>query len=122
VPMSSPTSRSLERLRKEGWTAGVVEKWIPMTKQRLDLFGCIDIVAVRPGQTLGVQATSDSNVNGRITKSIQLPGLLAWLQASNRFQVWGWGKKGKKGQRKLWSLRIQEIVLLGGCPYVIAEK
>ena len=51
----------MKRLRDAGWRAQVVEKWIPHTRQRLDLFGCIDIIAIKGDITLGVQTTSASN-------------------------------------------------------------
>lgn len=101
---ASPTSRSLQLLRKEGWTAQVTEKWIPQTKRRLDLFGCIDIVAVKPGLILGVQATSRSNANARIKKSLAEPKLRQWLEAGGHFEVFGWSKKGPRGKAKHWRL------------------
>jgi hypothetical protein len=42
----SPTARSLKKLRKEGWTASVVEKWIPQVKRRRDCFG-FDVLACK---------------------------------------------------------------------------
>jgi hypothetical protein len=47
--MSSPTQRSLEVLRKEGYLAQSVEKWVayPPPGHRVDLFGFADILAVR---------------------------------------------------------------------------
>ena len=37
--MSSPTQRSLQHCRKNGWIAGVVEKWNQYARIRQDLFG-----------------------------------------------------------------------------------
>jgi hypothetical protein len=48
----TPTQRALAECKKRGWQAQVVEKWIPHTRRRLDLFGVIDIVALIPGQEL----------------------------------------------------------------------
>lgn len=45
---TSPTRRALAECKRRGWTAQVVEKWIPHTRRRLDLFGVIDIVAIVP--------------------------------------------------------------------------
>lgn len=77
-------------------------------KIRQDLFGFIDIVAIKEGEAgvFGIQATSDSNISARVHKSEANPLLKVWLSGGNKFQVWGWGKKGPKGKRKTWELRI----------------
>ncbi|MGE0289360.1 MAG: hypothetical protein AB7I42_23990 [Bradyrhizobium sp.] len=102
---TSPTARSLSKLRKEGWVAGVVEKWIPQTKQRKDLFGFIDIVAVRGDVVMGVQATGGSG-NGvkRLAKAVAQPEFSAWIRAG-LFVVHEWNKQGAAGTRKLWKCR-----------------
>lgn len=59
--MSSPTQRSLELLRSEGYQAEVTEKWVPYPPpgHRKDLFSFCDILAVHPFEgTLAVQACS----------------------------------------------------------------
>lgn len=112
---TSPTQRSLQRLRKDGYTAGVVEKTIPKVfpPKKLDLFGAIDIVAIAADQlgVLGVQATSASNQASRRTKALALPAIRLWLATGNRFEVWGWRKKGAKGARKLWEVNILKLKL-----------
>jgi hypothetical protein len=107
--VSTPTSRTLEALRKQGYEVAVVEKWIPQTRRRLDAFGFIDLIALGEGITIGVQATSASNVASRVTKILEEPRHKAWLAAGNKIQVWGWSKKGKAGCRKLWTPTIRDI-------------
>lgn len=106
--MPSPTSRTLAECRKRGWRAQVVERWVPMTHRRIDLFGFIDLVVLdgKPG-VLGIQATSSSNSASRVTKMRTecADALREWLEAGNRVAVWGWAKQGKAGKRKLWTLR-----------------
>lgn len=108
----TPTARSLAECRKRGWPSTVVEKWIPQTRRRLDVFGFGDILALdgQPGSLL-VQATSGSNVSSRVTKILTECRALAqtWLAAGNRIEVWGWAKKGPRGARKLWTLRVVEV-------------
>lgn len=108
----SPTARSLEECRKRGWTCGVVEKFIPYTKTRVDLFGVIDLIALddQPG-CLGIQATSTPNMAARVTKAKGEPRLRVWLERGNRFVVWGWAKRGPQGKRKTYTLREQELRL-----------
>jgi hypothetical protein len=111
----TPTARSLAFLRRSGYTAEVVERWLPIPFRpptgdstrppgdgqeprlrpiRRDLFSCIDIVAVRTGiaGVLGVQATSASNVAARVNKARKLAALATWLRTGNAFEVWGWSQ------------------------------
>lgn len=109
----SPTARTLKWLREEGYFAQVVERFNSFSKKRVDLFSCIDIVAISSvwNGVLGIQATSTGNVSARIKKSIACPELRVWLQAGNRFEVVGWSKKGPRGKRKLWTMVRKEITL-----------
>lgn len=112
---ATPTARALAELRKMGFTAGVVEKWIPQMKRRVDLFGIIDLIAVMPGVgILGVQATSGSNHAARIAKANAEPRLKTWLASGGRFEVWSFAKQGARGKRKVWVLRREEIKPLDG--------
>lgn len=120
--MGSPTSRTLQLLKKEGWTCQVVEKWVPQAFKRIDLFGCIDLLAVKGKVTLGIQATSSGNVSSRVSKSLDEPRLQIWLGAGNKFEVWGWSKKGAKGKRKLWSVRRKEITLTPTGMMAVSDK
>ena len=115
---ASPTARSLKHLRDQGFTAQVVERWIPGANLRKDLFGGIDIVCVGGKDeigprfdTLGVQSTSDSNVSARREKMLAIPELRLWLECGNRLVIHGWAKKGPRGKPKRWALREVEIHL-----------
>ena len=117
--MASPTQRTLIQVRKLGGIAQVVEKWNPYAKIRQDLFGCIDIVALVPGQAvLGIQATSGSNVSSRVTKSKATPAIRRWLESGALFEVWGWTQPTKT--RRTWALRVVTLSLhdfpTGECP------
>ena len=90
--MPSPTERTLKELRKDGYLCAVVEKWNPHALRRQDLFGFIDILAVRPGEVLGVQCTVGSSAAERVTKIKAHPNLAAVLAAGIRVEVWGWRK------------------------------
>tara|TARA_R100000234_G_C4984049_1_gene172373 strand:+ start:516 stop:911 length:396 start_codon:yes stop_codon:yes gene_type:complete len=111
--MSSPTQRSLQHCRKNGWIAGVVEKWNQYARIRQDLFGCIDMIVIDDLEQgpLAVQATSGSGHAARRKKSIAEPRLKLWLESPARFEIWSWSKKGPKGKRKLWTLRREPIIL-----------
>lgn len=103
--VTSPTARTLARLRKDGATAQVVERWNQYSKTRHDLFGWIDIVAMRNNTIVGIQATSGTNVSARLAKMRAEPRLELWLQAGGKAEIHGWRQLGKAGKRKLWKLR-----------------
>ena len=100
----SPTERSLALLRKEGYLVGIVEKWNPHARIRQDLYGFIDLLAVRPGETLGVQATSGSNVSARVAKIAEHENYPRVLEAGWVIEVWGW-RKLKSG----WACRRERL-------------
>ena len=99
--MSSPTSRSLDELRKRGYYAEVVERWLPFARVRKDFAGFIDIIALGEGQVIGVQATSASHVAERIRKIVEHDNWPAVQKAGIQVYVHGW-RKNAKGR---WDLR-----------------
>lgn len=101
----TPTARSLKYLREAGYTAEVVEKFNSFTKHRNDLFGFIDILAIRENEVLGVQTTSGSNVSSRIKKIQEHENVAAVRKAGIGIHVHGW-RKGSNGRRQL---RVEDI-------------
>jgi hypothetical protein len=109
---ASPTTRILERLRKDGWTAQVVERFNAHAKVRQELFGFINVRAIPPGEPpLAVPATTSRNPPARLVKALALPALRSWLAAGCRFEVHGWSKKGLRGKWKLWTLTRRPVRL-----------
>ena len=88
----SPTQRSLEKLRAEGYLCQIVERWNPHARIRQDLFGIGDILAIKEGETLLVQTTSRGNVAARVTKIQESEHLDKILAAGWKITVHGWGK------------------------------
>jgi hypothetical protein len=107
--LSSPTQRSLKKLKDEGYVAEVVEKRIPHTKITKDLYGFIDILAVGHGETLAVQTTTGSHVANRLTKINSSANLQPVKAAGWRVIVHGWAKRGARGKPKLWTCREVEV-------------
>lgn len=109
----SPTARTLAMLRKDGWLAWVVEKWVPNTQQRSDLFGFIDVLAIRGPDTLAVQSTSRSNVSSRVRKITDHANVAAVRAAGWAIHVHGWGKvkhKCKNGNTvDRWDCRVVDV-------------
>lgn len=105
--MSSPTQRSLEKLRAEGYTCQVVEHWNPHVRRRQDLFGFCDIVAIKPSArgVMFVQTTSGSCVSARVKKLNETAAVGIALAGGNTVIVHGWAKRGPRGKRKVWTCR-----------------
>lgn len=101
----TPTQRSLKYLRDQGYRVEVVEKWIPYIKIRKDLFGFIDLIAIKKGSgTLAIQTTSRSNVNARVNKILASEALDDVKGVGWQVIVHGWGKL-KSG----WTLKEVNI-------------
>ena len=111
--MSSPTQRSLAHARKAGHYAQVVERWVPMARKRIDLCGCIDLIVLTGSEIIGVQACAGASHSARRTKALKdpqvAPRLALWLASGGRFSIHSWAKRGARGERKLWTLREEEI-------------
>jgi len=101
----TPTQLTLRALRADGWQAEVVEKWVPGANVRRDLFGFVDVLAVRGTETLAVQATSASNVSARVRKIADAPTLPAVREAGWGIVVHGWDK-GPNGR---WRCRTVDV-------------
>jgi aspartate/glutamate racemase len=92
----SPTHLTLRHLRNNGWTAQVVEHWVPGADVRRDLFGFIDVLALRGAETLAVQTTTASNVASRVKKIALCQHIGAVREAGWAIRVHGWKKvKGR---------------------------
>ena len=100
----SPTQRSLEYLRELGYHCEIVEKWNSFTKQRKDVWGWCDILAIRKDEVLAVQVTA-SAVADRIKKIQDSTTVALVRDAGIRIEVHGW-RKNSKGR---YVIRVEDI-------------
>lgn len=125
---SAPLQRSKAWLEDKGWHVWITEVWNSWAHIRQDLFGLIDFVAIRHDAkgVWGINACEDNGAvsehikkylngydhpkKGRMPPNIHLP---VWLSCGNRFSIFGWGKRGDRGCRKVWTLRVVEFYLDG---------
>jgi len=125
---SIPLQRSKAWLENLGWHVWITETWNTWAHVRQDLYGLHDLVAIRHDSTgvWGINACEDNGaVQGHIAKYLNGYGhpkkghmpanehLPVWLSAGNKFSIFGWGKRGGRGERKLWTLRVMEAYLEG---------
>jgi carbonic anhydrase len=96
----TPTQRSLAALRELGYLVEVVEKWNSFTRTRKDLWGWADLLAIRRGEVLAVQVTSEG-VSNRVKKVTESETIARVREAGVRVEVHGWRKnvKGRYVQR-----------------------
>lgn len=93
----SPTKRSLALLRETCQAVQVVEVWNPFARVRKDLFGWIDILAIRGTETVAVQTTAWSSISARAKKIAESDTVAAVRKAGWKIEIHGW-KKGKDGR------------------------
>lgn len=102
----TPTQRTLKKLRTEGWLPWVVERRIPVLRNvTQDMFGFIDVLAIRGTETLAVQTTSGSNVAARIKKIADSEHVGKVREAGWLLHVHGWRKKSN-GR---WECRVVDV-------------
>ncbi len=108
-PSMTPTKRCMAELRKRGWTAAIVEKWVrfPPPGHHVDLFGVIDIVALTGDGIVGIQASPGSRHAAHRDKILAEPRARLWVENGCRLELWSWSMRGAKGKQKRWTLRVE---------------
>lgn len=101
---TSPMQRTLKHLRKQGYLCAIVEKWNAHMKIRQDMFGFIDVVAIKGEDILGVQTTSASHFSEHKLKIVEHPNWPAVCKAM-RVILHGW-RKNSEGK---WILTEEEL-------------
>ena len=107
--------------RRDGYqvSVAIAESMNPHSGHKKDLFGIIDLVAIEPTLTRGIQVCG-SDWQPHIRK-LQDEGMVActrWLASPYRtLELWGWrkvamiNKDGKKQSRQIWMPKLQLITL-----------
>jgi hypothetical protein len=100
----TPMQRSLAMLRANGWHCEIVERWNSHAKVKQDLWGFVDILAIRRGRLMAVQTTTGANMAARV-KKIQASPLLELVSEVACVEVHGW-RKLKSG----WHCRVDGVI------------
>jgi hypothetical protein len=66
-------------------------------------------VAIADDHTLGVQACAGASHAERRAKCLAEPRMRRWCRANRRLQIWSWSKKGGRGARKRWEVRVEDL-------------
>jgi len=109
--LASPTARTLELLRRRGWIAAPVERWIASAGVRQDVWGFADILTAHPRhrRILLVQATTAGHLANRLDKARSRPELRAWLEAGGSFEVFGWARRGKRWRVEILAVWAEDL-------------
>ncbi len=105
----SPTQRSLTLLRERGWKPAIVEHYNSHMGRRVDLWGIIDILALRGDEILAVQTTSTPNISARIKKIEESEWLPIIREAGVRIEVHGWRRYKKQQDGKWWRCKVVDV-------------
>ena len=129
----SPFERSKSLLEEQGYQVWKTERPATMWTPTLDLFNCIDLVAIRGdcNGVMGVQVCGE-DIAPHVHKILEgytkqklkkneivmevippNPYIKTWLLAGNRFFIWGWRLRKHKGTKDTYQLREVEMVLKG---------
>jgi len=117
----SPTSRTLEYVRSQGWVADTVERYLPYAGKfgkRKDFLNFADIIALGEGSIIAIQSCGQafSEHHRKLTEDEKAaPNVRLWLKNGGRVILIGWRKvllhRGGKARR--WAPRIREYRLEG---------
>ena len=101
----SPMQRSLLHLREQGYKVEITERWNPFARVKHDLFGFVDALAIRNGETMAIQITTASNMSSRRKKILLHENLPVVLSAGWLVVIHGW----RKNSKNKWVLREDVI-------------
>jgi hypothetical protein len=101
----SPTQLSLAKLREEGYTVAIVEHWNAFARIRQDLFGFIDLLALKGKEVLAVQTTTATNMSARVKKIGDHENVGFVREAGWTIHVHGWHQDDKKK----WHCKIKDV-------------
>ena len=121
--MATPTSRTLQLLKGQGYIVDVCERWMrapshPGGGVRKDLFGFLDLVAIQ-GCIVGIQCTSYAGRKPHKDKIEAIPAAQEWMNAGAMLVLVTWKKErkrkadGTKGAAMIWTARAESASLRG---------
>lgn len=102
--MTDLRSKSRQWLKDEGWHVETVEHYNSFTKRKHDLFGFIDLLAIRAGEVLGVQVTSKGHRSDHVRKISEHENVGKVREAGIGIHLHLWDKKDGR-----WMLTVEDL-------------
>ena len=115
----SPTQRTLQYLRSQGYLVDIVERFNPYAGkfgQRKDMFGFGDIIALGDNSIIAVQSFGSAFSEHKrklMEDEIAAPNVHRWIECGGKLMLIGWRKvKLKRGGKAMrWQPRIAWITI-----------
>ena len=115
----SPTARSKAWLDEHGYIPGLVERWIPQARKRIDLWGFVDLIAMPKmgtGETKTVLVQTTSGLNNAWARARKIENHLNTKNAlwcGYLIEVHAWRRLTPRGKRVTYQLRRLRASWLG---------
>jgi hypothetical protein len=93
-----------KRLIERGYHPELVETYIAQIRQKRDLFGFGDFLALKKNEVLLVQVTSRSNMSSRRKKIAESPLVGVVRDANIRIELWGFYK-----EKNRWQVKVEDL-------------
>ena len=91
-------------MRGQGYLCAITEHWNHFAKIRQDLFGFIDILAIKGEEIIAIQTTTQTNQSARVKKILEHKNYPFVKEAGWSIVVHGW-RRLKTG----WACKIVEL-------------
>jgi len=93
--------KAVQILEKEGWIV-----WYPSKArfQQNDVFGVIDVLALKGKRQKNIQLTTLSNVS---TKRKKITNFFKKFKVELPIEIWGWDKKKKEFRKEKINIKIK---------------
>jgi hypothetical protein len=103
--------RTLEYLREIGAVFVKTEYYHHYARRRMDIWSA-DVMALHGRQLMAIQVTDVDHYAEHVTAAIATDSKARnWLRGGVSFYIYAWGKYGARGKRKLWRVKITQLVL-----------
>jgi len=109
----SPTQRTNQWLRENGYMVANCQFWHHFAKLKQDLWGFIDTWAVNEERDILIQSTTAGHRSERVKKILANTAAPQLLHRHD-IEVWSWAKQGPRNKRKLWARRVTAFTLRDG--------
>jgi hypothetical protein len=120
----TPTARTLDYLRRAGYLADVVERFLPAVNRKRDCFGVGDVLAVHPAgrAVLLVQATTGDHVADRLRRIQARPETPGLLKAGVGVEVWGWSLRAGRWTVRRVAVRVEDLAAVELTPRPLPRR
>ena len=93
-----------KRLTESGYHVELVETYNAFIRQKKDLFGFGDFLAIKKDEVLLGQVTSRSNMSSRRKKIAESPLVGLVRDANIRIELWGFYK-----EKNRWKVKVEDL-------------